>query len=72
MAKMVFDEMYGELTFAQRAAYRKYNVSLSDHDMLVDKYGESNHAAITEAVKRNSPQGMFSWWEMSKEDRALV
>lgn len=71
MAKMVFDEMYGKLTFAQRAAYRKYNVSPSDHDTLVDKYGADNHADITAAVKRNSPQGMFSWWDMSREDRAL-
>lgn len=71
MAKIVYDERYGELTFAQRAAYRKHNVSQSDHDMLVDRYGEDAHAAIVEAVKRNSPGGMFSWWDMHKEGRAL-
>lgn len=71
MAKMVFDEWYGELTFAQRAAYRKYNVSPSDHDTLVERYGASNHADITAAVKRNSPQGMFSYFDMMREDRAL-
>lgn len=49
--KMVFDEWYGELSFAQRAAYRRYNISPSDHDMLVDEFGEHNHAAITAVVK---------------------
>jgi hypothetical protein len=64
MAKMVFDEWYGELTYAQRAAYRKYNVSQTDHDDLVEKFGASNHAAITAAVKENSPNGMFSTFQM--------
>jgi hypothetical protein len=71
MPKMVYDESYGELTYAQRAAYRKYNVSPSDHDMLTDRYGD-DHAAITAAVKRNSRGGLFSWWDMSREGRALV
>lgn len=67
MAKMVFDEWYGELTYAQRAAYRRYNVSPSDHDCLVQVYGD-NHAAITAAVKRNSPKGMFSYFDMMREN----
>lgn len=67
MAKMVFDEMYGELTFAQRAAYRKHNVSPSDHDHLVDVFGENNHAAITAAVKKYSGEsGLFSAWDMQR------
>jgi hypothetical protein len=49
--KMVFDEWYGELSYAQRAAYRKYNISPSDHDDLVREFGEHHHAAITAAVK---------------------
>lgn len=60
MAKMVFDEFYGELTYAQRAAYRKFNVSPSDHDTLVDTFGKGAHAKITAAVKAASPSGMFS------------
>jgi len=57
--KMVYDEWYGELSFAQRAAYRKHNVSPSDHDGLVDEFGEGAHAAITAAVKQRSPDGMY-------------
>jgi hypothetical protein len=49
--KMVCDEWYGELSYAQRAAYRKYNISPSDHDDLVREFGEHHHAAITAAVK---------------------
>ena len=71
MAKMIFDERFGTITYAPRAAYRKFNVSQSDHDMLTDRYGEDNHDEIVAAVKRNSPQGMFSWWDMSREGRAL-
>jgi hypothetical protein len=59
MPKMVYDEWYGELTFAQRAAYRKHNVSPSDHDDLVREFGESAHAAITKAVKERSTDGMY-------------
>jgi hypothetical protein len=49
--KIVFDEMYGRLSVAQRAAYRRFNVSPSDHDDLVAEFGESSHAVITAAVK---------------------
>lgn len=69
MAKMVYDESYGELTFAQRAAYRKYNVSPSDHDDLVDMFGENAHAAITAAVKKYSARGMFSTFDMREGER---
>lgn len=66
--KMVFDEWYGTISYAQRAAYRKYNVSPSDHDSLVDRLGATNHAAITKAVKENTRGGMFSvfmFWDNS-------
>jgi hypothetical protein len=62
--KMVFDEWYGELSYAQRAAYRKYNVSPSDHNDLVSRYGQGSHAEITAAVKRFSRDGMFSTFDM--------
>ena len=75
MAKMVFDESYGELTYAQRAAYRKFNVSPSDHDTLVDTFGKGAHAKITAAVKAASPSGMFSDWtlrEMIRDQEITV
>ena len=64
MAKMVFDEWYGEITYAQRAAYRKFNVSQSDHDGLVLVFGETAHAQIVEAVRAHSPRGIFSSFDM--------
>lgn len=57
--KLVFDEWYGTLSYAQRAAYRKYNVSPSDHDGLVHEFGEDAHQAITQAVKERSTDGMY-------------
>lgn len=58
--KMVYDEWYGELSYAQRAAYRKYNVTPYEHDQLVEHFGASAHAAITAAVKDSiGAQGMF-------------
>ncbi len=63
MSKMTFHESYGDVTIAQLRAYRKYNVSPSDHDDLVDKYGD-DHDAITQAVIRLSPDGMFRVFDL--------
>jgi hypothetical protein len=52
--KMVYSEWYGDISYAQRAAYRKHNISPSDHQMLVDEFGEDNHEAITKAVKERA------------------
>lgn len=38
MAKIVYDESYGELTYAQRACYRKHNVPPAMHDYLYDRF----------------------------------
>lgn len=58
--KLVYDEWFGTLSYAQRAAYRKYNVSPYEHDRLCEHYGEDDHAAITTAVKDSvGPSGMF-------------
>jgi hypothetical protein len=57
--KIVYDEWYGELSFAQRAAYRKFNVSPYDHDELVREFGASAHEAITKAVRERSAEGMY-------------
>lgn len=49
-SKMTFHEFYGEVSTAQLRAYKKYNVSQSDHDTLVYLLGEDNHEAIVKAV----------------------
>lgn len=68
MAKMIFDEWYGEISYAQRAAYRKFNVSPSDHDDLVRVFGEDAHADITAAVKKYSSNNNFSTFQMMQEE----
>lgn len=58
--KMVYDEWYGELSYAQRAAYRKHNITPYEHDRLVEHFGRTAHAEITAAVKNSiAPSGMF-------------
>lgn len=59
MAKMVYDEWYGELTFACRAAIRKHNVSPLDYSELEREFGAGNFAAITKAIKERSTTGMY-------------
>lgn len=51
--KIVYDEWYGELSYAQRAAYRRHNVTPYEHDRLVERFGETAHAEITAAVKNS-------------------
>ena len=57
--KLVFDEPYGELSHAQRAAYRKLNVSPADHQLLTHEFGEDAHREITRAVKERSESGIY-------------
>lgn len=59
MTSLIFDEWYGHVTRAQRAAYRKFNVSPFDHNLLVDEFGAEAHAEITKAVKERSASGMY-------------
>jgi hypothetical protein len=54
MAKMVYDEYYGDLTFALRTAIRKYNVSPSDYSDLEAEFGEGNFTDIQAAIKERS------------------
>lgn len=56
---VIYNENFGEVTRAQLAAYRRFNVSPSDHDDLVRTFGEDNHAAITAYVKENSESGSY-------------
>jgi hypothetical protein len=51
MAKIVYDEWYGQLTYAQRACYRKYNVPPAMHQDLVARFGE-NPDVIVAFIKR--------------------
>lgn len=62
MASMTFHERFGEVSKAQLAAYRKHNVSQSDHETLAFWLGEEQHADITKAVKdeRNHQGSSFS------------
>lgn len=64
--KLVFDEYYGTLSYAQRAAYRKHNVSPMDHEGLVEKFGADAHEAITAEVKKNAARnnGQFSVFDL--------
>jgi hypothetical protein len=59
--KMVFDEWYGELSFAQRSAYRKHNVTPAQHQDLLDNFDEGDHAGITRYVKAHlNEHGSYS------------
>lgn len=64
MSKMTFHEVYGDVSVAQLRAYRKHNVSRSDHDHLTDVYGRDAHDAITAAVKEFSRDNIFRAHEM--------
>lgn len=71
--KIVFDEFYGDMSYAQRAAYRKHNVSPSDHDALLQYFFPDDHAAITKYVKWNASnnKGMFNLFDMNRDDYIL-
>jgi hypothetical protein len=63
---MTFHESYGEVSKAQLAAYRKFNVSPSDHNDLVEAFGEDRHDEITNYVKVNAAAsgGMFRVFDL--------
>lgn len=61
----IYHESYGDVSRAQLAAYRKHNISPSDHDDLVDHFGEGNHDAITKWVKSQAAEhGSVSTWRL--------
>jgi hypothetical protein len=57
---MVYNEWFGVLTAGQLAAYQRFNVSPSDHDALVEEFGENEHSTITEMVKVRSGRGYYN------------
>ena len=59
MAKLIYTDDYGTVSFAQRTAYRKFNVTPSEHEDLVDEFGRANFVAITAAVKARSTKGYY-------------
>ena len=58
-SKMTFHERFGDVTVAQLRAYKKFNVSQSDHDELADHFGHAAHDEITAYVKAHSESGMY-------------
>jgi len=62
LTDITFHESYGDVSVEQLRAYKKHNVSQSDHDTLAFWYGEERHHAITMAVKdtRNHQGTSFS------------
>lgn len=71
MTTMTYHDSYGTISTEQLRLYRKYNVSTSDHDMLVEVYGsgEDGRKGICEAVKRFSDGGIFSEYRMVQAAR---
>lgn len=63
---LTFHESYGAVSRAQLAAYRKHNVSPSDHNDLVNAFGVDEHDYITWYVKNNADQhdGMFRVFDL--------
>src|SRR5690606_17945028 len=65
--EVIFNESYGEVSRGQLAAYKKHNVSPSDHTELEDFYG-FDHEAIRKAVldPENHQGSSFSTYLWSK------
>lgn len=71
---LTYHESYGVVSTAQLRAYRRHNVSPSDHRDLEDRYG-TDHEAITAAVKNpahHSPNSesfsAFAFWNSPRTD----
>ncbi len=75
--ELTYHEQYGDVSKRQLRAYRKHNVSPSDHDALVDYYGD-DHAAIAAAVAEpaNHPEGSNGFsdylWRRNRERGPLI
>lgn len=68
---MTFHERYGDVSIAQLRAYKRFNVSQSDHDQIVSVFGEADHAGIAAYVANNANEngGMFSVYSMLRDYR---
>ena len=63
MADLIYNETYGWLSKEQARLYKKHIVSTSDHDELVEFFGEDAREAICGAVRKYQHNGMFSVFE---------
>lgn len=64
----IFHESYGDVSRPQLAAYRKHNISPSDHDDLVRHFGEGAHSDITKWVKDQAAEhGMVSTYRLGRD-----
>lgn len=69
MAETIYTDSYGDVTEEEWKVCRKHNVSPSDHDMLVEVYGRSDHEAIVDAIKKFSRNGSYQEYDMIKVAR---
>jgi hypothetical protein len=65
-SQMTYHESYGDVSKAQLAAYRKHNISPSDHDDLVRHFGEDPEA-ITKWVKEQGAKGPVSTYNLGRD-----
>ena len=61
MAKLLYDEWYGTLTYSQRACYRKYNVPPAMHADLVQRFGEDPEAIIAFVKRMVAEHGSINY-----------
>lgn len=66
--KMVYDEWYGWLTYAQRAAYRKHNVPPALHDELRAAFGDDPRAIVA-FVKERAAAGGINYGDVERYAR---
>ena len=64
---MTFHEYYGELPTYLLRAVRKYNVSPSDYDALMEAYTR-DYNAMHDAIVRYSPNGSFQVWTWGRTE----
>lgn len=61
--KLIFDERFGFLTEKQSRLYSKYGITPAEHDLLVEKFGETSHDEITKyIVSKNGKVNVTDWW----------
>jgi predicted thioredoxin/glutaredoxin len=67
----VFHENFGTIDRVQLSVYKRFNVSQSDHDDIVDVF-KDDHEAIIKHVRENSRDGMYQphWgWQTGQRTR---
>lgn len=64
----IYTDAYGDVTREQWDLYREFNVSPSDHDLLLEVYGRSSigRTLILSAVREYSRGGQYSEFRMAR------